>query len=38
MCILAKEGNGDTILPEYKMTAFNTCAAVTMGAGVQWHA
>jgi hypothetical protein len=38
MCDLAKEGNDDTILLEYKMWAFNTGAAAKMGDVVHWHA
>jgi hypothetical protein len=38
MCVLAKEGNGDTILLEYKMWAFNTWAAAKMVDVVHWHA
>jgi len=31
MCVLAKEGSGDTVLPVYKMWAFKTWGAVRMG-------
>jgi hypothetical protein len=37
ICVLAKEDNGDTILPEYKIWAFNTLAAVKMGDVVHWQ-
>jgi hypothetical protein len=38
MCVLVKEGKGDTILPEYKMWAFNAWASDKMVAVVHWHA
>jgi hypothetical protein len=38
MYVLAKEGNGDTILPEYKMWAFHTWVSVKMGVVVHRNA